>query len=92
MTSRAEAKDYLDIDSLVPAGIDLSTMLAAGGVIHGRGFNPLIPLKALCYFEDGNLATLPTDVRRRLVEAVAAVDLDQLPTVTPIPLQPGTTP
>ena len=31
------------------------------------------------YFGDGNLNSLPQDVRKRLTAAVAAVDLDHLP-------------
>lgn len=78
---RAEAKDYLDIDALLRHGIDLSTALAAGRVVYGRSFNPLITLKALCYFED--LPTLPVEVRTRLRIAVAAVDPARLPELIP---------
>ncbi len=41
--------------------------------LYGGGMNPLLPLKALCYFEDGDLATLSPDVRERLLAAVAGV-------------------
>ncbi len=44
---RAEAKDYLDIDALIQHGIDLPMALAAGQIIYGRSFNPMITLKAL---------------------------------------------
>ena len=69
---RAEVKDYLDIDALLRHGIDISVMLAAGGVVYGQSFNPLITLKALSYFED--VPKLPNEVRSRLLAAVAAVD------------------
>jgi hypothetical protein len=79
---RAEAKDYVDLDALICSGaIDLPTALAAGQAIYGRAFNPQITLKALCYFGDGNLKTLPDDLKIRLVEAVRAVDLDDLPAI-----------
>ena len=52
MQKRAEAKDYLDIDALLQHGIDLPTALAAGRVIYGRSFNPVITLKALSFFDD----------------------------------------
>jgi len=77
---RAEVKDYLDIEALFRHGIDLPTILAAGAVVYGRQFNPLVTLKALSYFDD--LPGLPTDVRNRLAAAVAAVDVTQLPTLT----------
>jgi len=87
---RPEAKDYLDIDTLIANGITLPMALAAGAAIYGEAFNPQISLKALSFFEDGNLATLPDDVRCRLVRAVAAVDLDRLPNLIPIRRPGGT--
>jgi hypothetical protein len=38
-------------------------------------------LKALSYFEDGNLHRLPQQVRDRLVSAARAVNLDHLPAI-----------
>lgn len=77
---RAEARDYVDLDALIgQAGIGLPMALSAAQRVYGLSFNPEITLKALCYFEEGNLATVPADVRERLVEAVKAVDLDALP-------------
>lgn len=81
---RSEMKDYLDIDALITAGIGLPEALAAGAAIYGDDFNPHITLKALCYFDDIELAALPEAVRRRLVAAVAGVNPDRLPTLTPI--------
>jgi len=74
---RAQARDYLDIDALIRHGIDLPRVLAAGAVVDGRSFNPLLTLKALSYFED--LPSLPAEVRERLRVAVAAVDPAGLP-------------
>lgn len=83
---RAEVKDYLDMDALLRHGVDLPTALAAGAVIYGRSFNPLITLKALSYFDD--VPTLPADVRTRLGAAVAAVDVAKLPILTPYAKRP----
>jgi len=74
---RAEVRDYLDIDALISHGINLPQLLAAGAVIYGRSFNPLITLKALSYFDE--VPALPADVRERLREAVEAVDPTRLP-------------
>jgi hypothetical protein len=80
---RAEARDYIDIDALLTDGrIDLPMALAAGRAIYGASFNPQSTLKALSYFDDGNLRRLPQPVKDRLVKAVRAVDLDQLPVIT----------
>ena len=84
---RAEDKDYLDLDALLQHGIDLSSALAAGTVVYGRGFNPLITLKALCYFDD--VPTLPAAVKARLRAAVAAVDMVQLPVLVPYMRRPA---
>lgn len=78
---RAEAKDYRDIDALLQHGIDLPTALAAGRVVYGRSFNPLITLKALSYFDD--VPALPADVCERLRIAVECVDPTSLPALTP---------
>jgi hypothetical protein len=80
---RAEAKDYLDIDAMLADGrIDLPAALASGRAIYGSQFNPQITLKALSYFDDGDLPRLPLAVRDRLTRAVGAVDLDLLPDVS----------
>jgi len=83
---RAEAKDYIDLDAIITrGGISLPMALTAAAYLYGTSFNPEITLKALCYFEDGNVATVPADVRDRLLEAVRKVDLDALPPVQPEP-------
>src|ERR1700757_4408256 len=80
---RAEAKDYIDIDALMTAGrIDLPTALAAGQAIYGRQFNPQITLKALSFFDEGNLRRLPEALKARLATAARSVDLDQLPKIS----------
>lgn len=79
---RAEVKDYLDLYALISRkAIDLSVALAAASRIYPDSFNPQLTLKALTYFGDGELPTLPESVRVELVEAVRAVDPDRLPDV-----------
>lgn len=74
---RAEVKDYIDIDALLQYGIDLPAVLAAGSILYGRAFNPMITLKALGYF--GDVPELSMQVRSRLSDAVARVDVTRLP-------------
>ncbi len=79
---RAETRDYLDIDALMRLGkIGLPVALAAAEKLYGESFNPEITLKALSYFDDGNLRDLPEEVKLRLVNAAREVDLDHLPTI-----------
>ncbi len=61
------------------AKVSLAQMLAAASVIYGSGFDPVILLKAISYFEDPQLADLPDSLRRDLVAAVRGVDLAKLP-------------
>lgn len=57
---RDEASDYTDIDAILHTGrIDLPTALAAARAIYRTQFNPQISLKALSYFDYGNLPRLP---------------------------------
>lgn len=79
---RAEAKDYIDLHALLEAGIGLPAALAAAGVIYGERFNPQLTLKALSFFGDGDLPSLPTSVQERIIGAVRSVNLDRLPVLS----------
>lgn len=74
IVDRAEVKDYLDIAALLGAGLELSDLLGSAQVVFGSFFAPMLALKALTSFEDGDLPTLPAATRRQLVAAAAAVD------------------
>jgi len=78
---RAQARDYIDIAAVLSTGIDLAEALAAAEAIYGQKFNGALSLKALSYFEDGDLSTLQADVRQRLRVAATSVDLRRLPRV-----------
>jgi hypothetical protein len=79
---RAEAKDYLDIDALLTDGrVDLPTALAAAKAIYGARFNPLITLKALSFFADGDLRRLPKATKGRLAAAARRVEVERLPMI-----------
>jgi hypothetical protein len=85
VTQRAEVRDYLDIHALLTkAKISLPTMLAAGAVIYGAEFNPLLSLKAISYQDDLAIAELAPDIRRDLIEAVKATDPENLPVLRAI--------
>jgi hypothetical protein len=70
------------MDALIQIGnVGLPFALAAAEKLYGSSFNPEITLKALSYFDDGNLRELPKDMRFRLADAVSKVDLDHLPSL-----------
>ncbi len=88
---RAEAKDYRDIDAILRDGrIDLPTALASAKALYGPRFNPQIVLKALSFFDEGNLRRLPKATKDRLAMAVREVDLDRLPTIARATRRRGT--
>lgn len=82
---RAETKDYLDLSRILEEGVGLDHALGAALAVYGDAFNPLLSLKALCYFGDGDLRQLPEVVKHRLAEAVSSVDPDRLPRIEPRP-------
>ena len=77
---RAEAKDYRDVAAMVGAGVSLSRGLAAARLLFGANFQASESLKALVYFNDGDLHTLSAAEKNVLVHAVQAVR--DLPDVT----------
>lgn len=80
---RAEAKDYVDMAAILSEGsVDLPLALASAMAIYGPQFNPQNTLKALVFFEEGNLEGLSQTVKQRLAGAVCSVDLSKLPHLT----------
>lgn len=82
LQERAEAKDYLDMDRLLIEGLSLEDALGAARAVFGPRFNPLLTLKALSYFEDGDLSTLPAVIRERLSAAARGLDPMSIPEVS----------
>jgi hypothetical protein len=77
---RAEAKDYRDIAAMLNAGVSLARGLASARQLFGPNFQPSESLKALVYFNDGDLKTLNHGEKKTLVDAVKVVR--DLPDVT----------
>jgi len=82
---RAEAKDNVDIAAALKAGVDLAEALGAARAVYGSVFNPIAALKALTYFEDGNLPSLSTSVKELLRTAAQKSALESIPLVTAKP-------
>lgn len=70
---RAEAKDYRDIAAMLHAGVSLPQGLASARLLFGPNFQPSESLKALVYFNDGDLDTLAAVEKKILVDAVKNV-------------------
>ncbi|MGH9733015.1 MAG: nucleotidyl transferase AbiEii/AbiGii toxin family protein [Candidatus Acidiferrales bacterium] len=78
---RAEVKDYLDLAAALAEGINLPEALGAARAVYGDVFNPMAALKALTYFEDGNLRSLPSETKRLLLRRAETVTLESIPLI-----------
>jgi len=76
VTQRAESKDYLDLLALMENGISLAQAMGAARAIYGRQYNPVITLKSLMYFGDGDLHRLTATQKSRLIEIAAEHSLN----------------
>jgi nucleotidyltransferase AbiEii toxin of type IV toxin-antitoxin system len=71
---RAEARDYQDISAILSARISLERALGAFARIYRK--DPALPLKAIGYFKDGDLPSLPKadqDVLRAARDRVSKI-------------------
>jgi hypothetical protein len=80
VTQRAESKDYIDILTLMEKGIPLVQAMAAARAIYGKQYNPLMTLKSLAYFGDGDLHKLTSEQKSKLAKA-ATQQLLELPEI-----------
>jgi hypothetical protein len=78
---RAEANDYRDFVGTLNAGLTLAEGLSAAVAIYGKEFNGALSLKALTFFEDGDLPSLTPEMRKKLLGAATSVNLKELPVV-----------
>ena len=70
---RIEAKDYQDIAAILRSGEDLACGLEAARAMYAPQFQPSEAIKALTYFEGGDLETLATNDREYLTRVASNV-------------------
>lgn len=58
---------------MVNAGVSLSRALSAARELYGLNFQPSESMKAMVYFEDGDLGTLTSGEKNSIVKAVSAI-------------------
>ena len=71
---RAEAKDYRDISVMLSKGTSLERALGAFTKMYGRDAG--LPLRAMGFFKDGDLASLPKsdqDILRKARDRVSEI-------------------
>jgi hypothetical protein len=78
---RSSVKDYQDIAAMIKAGVSLEKGLAAARQMFGKSFAPTESLRALVYFEDGDLGKLKKTEKNIIRDAVSKVSR-VLPSVT----------
>jgi nucleotidyltransferase AbiEii toxin of type IV toxin-antitoxin system len=81
---RALTRDYEDILALVINGVSLSDMLAAAEAVYGSTFNGALSLKALTFFNDGDLPSLSSVTQSRLRALASQIVLQQIPRMRPL--------
>jgi Nucleotidyl transferase AbiEii toxin, Type IV TA system len=76
----AQARDYEDLAAIVGAGITLAECLGAANA-YGKEFNGALSLKALTYFEDGDLPSLSPATQTKLRAMASQVSLQRIPLI-----------
>lgn len=72
---RAELKDYSDLYELIAGGhVELEDALEAAVAIYGDEFAVEGSLRALQFFNEGNLAELDEEIKERLTEEAQAAE------------------
>jgi hypothetical protein len=77
MQQRIEAKDYLNVAAILRTGIRLEKGLASATAMYYPSFQPSEAVKALTYFDGGDLANLNEADRKLLTRAVS--DMGRVP-------------
>ena len=78
---RVEAKDYIDIAAMLRGGLTLEKGMAGAVALYGKQFPPSESLKALTYFQGGDLQRLAQVDRDTLLQAARTFHLCELPQV-----------
>lgn len=82
---RAEAKDYRDVAAMLSAGVSLERALSAFAKMYGN--DPAQALRAMGYFDDGDLSSLPNSDR-----AILRAARDRVMDIPDVPLLDGLCP
>ena len=82
---RSEWKDFVDIATLLEAGLDLADIIGYATTVFDRLFAFPAPLflRNLVWFRDGTAPDVPDATRRIIESAVRTIDLADIPIVEP---------
>lgn len=74
LADRAEKKDYIDVHALLGAGYSMNDLAREAARLFGASFNPWPSIKALHYYDDGNLNDLSDAIKQSLRHAAAGFE------------------
>jgi len=83
--NRSAAKDMLDVHALLVHGMPMAEMFAAARAIYGEQFNPMVALRNFGSFVDGDLPTVPAEVRNVLSRAAGLMSIENIPVFKRLP-------
>jgi hypothetical protein len=66
INERVELKDYLDIASLLDAGLTLAEIVAAAVAIFPGQVDEISTMSAITFFEEGEASTFPEPLKKKL--------------------------
>ncbi len=75
LLQRVAARDYLDLAAILRSGVPLEDGLGAAATLYGHRFPPMEAVKALAYFDEGDVAEVDAATRRYLLEQAGRWDL-----------------
>lgn len=81
LLQRVEAKDYRDIAAMLRSGASLERGLAGAVALYGKQFPPSESVKAMTWFQGGDLDQLPETDRETLLSAARELQIHRLPDV-----------
>lgn len=73
LLQRIESKDYRDIAAMLKTGVALNRSLAIAQAMYGNNFQPAESLKAMTYFQGGDLDLLTDDEKATLIKSASSV-------------------
>lgn len=89
--NRSAAKDMLDVYALLEHGMTMAEMFGAAQALYGEQFYPMIAIRNFGSFVDGDLPSLPANVKGVLSRAAGRLSIERIPESHRLPggLAPG---
>lgn len=83
--NRSAAKDMIDVHALLDNGMPMAEMFAAARAIYGEKFNAMVSIRNMGSFVDGDLPSLPANVKNVLSRAAGLMSVQNIPVFDRLP-------